>query len=148
MQVDPRNDDSNPQQGTGTNSSTMIMDNKKSFDGLAEKSKGQDHLVGNLIRREKIPPTAKDSRKLFVGGTCVLRVPLSTSITTSFMLTSSSNMWTFFLLSNCWYVGLPTDGTFQNLRIPRKGLICCTCELTVAITMWCHSHGRRIPYVL
>lgn len=56
-----RNDDSNPQQGTGgAKASQDSPPEKTSVDANAPMRYSRPSL--------KIPPTAKDERKLFVGG--------------------------------------------------------------------------------
>ena len=59
-----RNDDSNPQQGTGMNSDAASKpENKSPVTGTPTS-----HRLPNQRPSLKIPPTAKDERKLFVGG--------------------------------------------------------------------------------
>ena len=55
-----RNDDSNPQQGTGKNLGTPKPDESTVPQPAARVSAQRPSLL--------IPPTAKDDRKLFVGG--------------------------------------------------------------------------------
>lgn len=58
-----RNDDSNPQQGTGTTSGASA----KSTPPPVTPTTTPQRLVAQRPSL-KIPPTAKDERKLFVGG--------------------------------------------------------------------------------
>jgi hypothetical protein len=61
------NDNSNPQQGTGT-MDPRIMALSPSDSDEKKMDDEKDHSKKDQPRGVKIPPTVKDSRKLFVGG--------------------------------------------------------------------------------